>query len=117
MLDWQILSVLANLVAVWQDRQKHGQPKNQSEFAASAERLRKRLYRNEDASDADFDFSYLTDHIVDLQNATQTMMVLHYWGLVSHRHTPNFDAIKRLLDVRYMNSTDDIPHNDPFPGI
>ena len=34
------------------------------------------------------------------------------WGLSVRRQTPDFIALKQLLDVRYRQAVDDIPHED-----
>jgi hypothetical protein len=42
------------------------------------------------------------------------MATLKSWGLEHHRQTPDSAAIRQFLDVRYNNSSDDIPHEDHF---
>jgi hypothetical protein len=39
------------------------------------------------------------------------------WGLVTRGETPNFAAYEKLLVTRYGMLSDDIPHDDLFPGI
>jgi hypothetical protein len=34
------------------------------------------------------------------------------WGLALRQQTPNFEALRRLLNVRYHQATDDVPHED-----
>src|SRR5262245_54816485 len=46
-----------------------------------------------------------------LQQNILTIAALKTWGLAVNTPTPDFKAIKRLLDERYMHSKDDISHS------
>lgn len=76
-----------------------------------------RLRHVEQADDPSYDSEEFTLETARMTWLAGTAAVLQTWGLSNHRRTPDFDAIKRLLDTRYMNSSDDIPHDDPFPGV
>jgi hypothetical protein len=109
-LDWQILAIIGSMVAQYQV---------QKEFSDRDPRtLRReiwdRIYRAECASDAQFDLDIFTLETVTVQKKTTAMAALTTWGLEMHRQTPDFDAMKKLLDVRYGHSIDDLPHDDPF---
>jgi hypothetical protein len=77
----------------------------------------KRVMREEDSDDPIFDVSYLSAELLEWQLKTLTAATFNTWDLASHRQTPDFTAMKRLLDERYRHSADDIAHNDLFPGL
>jgi hypothetical protein len=110
LLDWQILGLVGGIIAQYQVQKK---------FPGRDPRtLRKeiwdRIYRPESVSDAEFDLNVLSAEMVAIQKKIISMAALTTWGLEIHRETPDFDATKKLLDVRFGHSTDDLPHDDPF---
>lgn len=110
LLDWQILVITASIVAQYQV---------QKEFPGVDPRgltkqIQSRIYRAERRSDPDFDLSEFSIERVEMQKKTLAPAALMTWGLAINRRTPDFDAIKRLLDIRYRHSSDDLPHDDPF---
>jgi hypothetical protein len=111
LLDWQILVVLANIVGQWQIERKIAQPIDPRELQRQ---MTDRWFREERDDDPAFDLSHLTNEIIERQLNVLPVVVFGTWRLESHRRTPDFRAMKRLLDVRYRHSTDDIPHEDPF---
>ncbi|HEV3157775.1 MAG TPA: hypothetical protein VGZ00_10555 [Candidatus Baltobacteraceae bacterium] len=117
MLDWQILSVLSNLITRWQEFKIYDLPKSNDELVAATQRMNSRMQREENESDPDFDLSYLTEETLRNQKIAQPLSVLKGWDHTTRRQTPDFKAIQRLLDVRYRNSMDDIPHDDPFSNL
>lgn len=56
----------------------------------------------------------LTEEALEIQEMMLTMACARGWGLAIHGETPDARAIKRLLDVRFMHSSDDIKHEDVF---
>jgi hypothetical protein len=113
-LDWQILVVLANIVGQWQIERKLTQATDPGELQR---RMTDRLFREERDDDPAFDLSHLTNESIERQLSVLPVVVFGTWRLECHRRTPDFRAMKRLLDERYRHSTDDIPHEDPFQGI
>jgi hypothetical protein len=94
-LDWQILAMLASIVAHYQVEAKAEHP-----FAPGMERsLQDRMSRPERSDDPPD---------VSIIDGSRT------WGLAVHRRAPDLVGMKRLLDVRYRHSTDDIPHAPLF---
>ena len=77
----------------------------------------KRITREETDSDDVFDLMHLTADLLDIQLNVLTAATFKTWDLGCYRQTPDFKAMKRLLDERYGHSTDDVPHDDPFPGV
>jgi hypothetical protein len=114
LLDWQILSILFNIVGQYQTHQLIGGD-------AASERFRRamfeRMKRDEREDDPPFDLRYLTEEMVEAQRSISSAAAFHTWDLEINRQTPDFIAMKRLLDERYGHSSDDITHDDPFPGI
>ena len=110
LLDWQILGLAASIVAQYQV---------QAEFPDRDPRtlgkeLADRVYRTESVNDPEFDLNAFSTETVAMQKKMLAMAALKTWGLEIHRQTPDFEATKKLLDVRYGHSTDDLPHDDPF---
>lgn len=113
-LDWQILAVLAAIVAQWQVQRQFGYALPPPDLAR---RMKERMFREERTDDPAFDLGQLTAERLELQEQLLTGAVFQTWDLAIHRDTPDFAAMKELLDQRYRHSTDDLPHEDPFPGL
>jgi hypothetical protein len=110
-LDWQVLNALLNMVAQWQVEAKLGRPMSP---ATDSRMLRDRIFREERDDDPPFDLRIPTEERIRMLLMFGVAGAFKTWGLVSHRRTPNFAAMKRLLDERYQHSADDIPHADPL---
>ncbi|GGZ32918.1 hypothetical protein [Asticcacaulis endophyticus] len=109
-LDWQILIALMNLVTRLQVEAHLGGPIT---WATRHKHL-DRLKRPEELSDAVVSPDTLTIKLLNEELERQPIYVAGTWGLTLPTDTPIMKGIKRLLDVRYGNSRDDIPHNDLF---
>ena len=114
LLDWQILTILLNVVAQYQIGPVVAEDARHPEFER---RLFDRVSREEREDDPPFDPAYLNDEIVDMQRRILSAAAFKTWDLGINRQTPDFAAMKQLLDERYGHSSDDIPHDDPFPGL
>ena len=110
-LDWQLLNALFTIVAQSQVETKLGHALSSR---ADAKHMNDRSLRAEQASDPQFDLEVLTEERVRLQLKISLPAAFQTWELACHRKTPDFDAMKRLLDERYQHSADDIPHDDPL---
>jgi hypothetical protein len=109
-LDWQILAMLASIVAQYQVEAKAAHP-----FAPGMERsLQDRMSRPERSDDPPFDVSIIDRSRLTTQAAAMLPATFQIWGLAVHRRAPDLVGMKRLLDVRYRHSTDDIPHAPLF---
>ena len=105
-LDWQILAMLTSIVAQYQVEARAGQP-----FGPGMERdFQERMSRPEREDDPVFDTRIIDKSRLQTQATVMLPAVFQTWGLAVHRHTPDLVGMKRLLDVRYRHSTDDIPH-------
>jgi len=110
-LDWQILAVLLGIVVQWQVQQALGPKASLKEVS---KRTNERIYQDEITSDPEFDLVVLDLEFMEIHAQLHVAAAFKTWDLAIHRSSPDFDAMKRLLDVRYRHSLDDIPHNDPF---
>jgi len=108
-LDWQILVGLVNVVINYRIHKvsKSFDPKVYSEA------MRAMINTEETDTDIDFPESELynkraySPFMLNIANNCQT------WGLVVRRSaTPDLKAYERVLDVKYFQATDDIPHED-----
>jgi hypothetical protein len=73
--------------------------------------------REEGEADSLIPIEIFSEEQIEMQKRMHSAVVAHTWGLVLHRDTPNFEALTKLLNVRYHNSTDDIAHEDIFLGL
>jgi len=110
-LDWHLLSALLTIVAQWQVEAKLGRPISPT---TDSRVVTDRAFREEQDDDQPFDINVLTEQEIRMRLELGIPAALSTWGLVSHRQTPDFGAMKRLLDERYQHSADDIPHADPL---
>lgn len=110
-LDWQILNALLTIVAQWQVETKLGRPISS---AGDTRVIMDRAFREEQDDDPPFELSALTEQRMRIQLMLGIPAAFKTWGLVSHRDTPDFEAMKRVLDERYQHAADDIPHADPL---
>ncbi|WP_404653694.1 hypothetical protein [Bradyrhizobium sp. USDA 336] len=109
-LDWQILGIISSIVTQFQvEAASRGMDVRLLEAA-----MKDRIYRAEQASDPKFELGEFTRDRVFFQKKIVAVAALRAWGLEVHRQTPDFDGVKKLLDLRYGHSTDDLPHDDPF---
>ncbi|MBZ4038273.1 hypothetical protein [Novilysobacter selenitireducens] len=113
MLDWQILNLIANTVVDFRVKAKA------SSFDPSGYRNLTMEIMSSEESDIDFevpeDVLYGDDLVAQKKIAVAANA--HTWGLVIRQDTPNFAALKRLLDVRYCQALDDVPHDDLFSPL
>ncbi|EDE7185587.1 hypothetical protein BXO55_02570 [Salmonella enterica subsp. enterica serovar Enteritidis] len=108
LLDWQILLIISNIVMNY----RTGVIKRTDDLSQYQEKMFN-LWKAEetDEDSANFpednlysEYEYATK-ILTLSNAKS-------WGLVTRAQTPDFEAWLHLLNVRYFQSTDDIPHEN-----
>jgi len=110
-LDWEILLIVANICVA--DRVQSLLPPTAP--LHEQERVMKELmFREEAESDKQISPSIFTEERVTLQRKIFLASVAGTWGLVLQQQTPDFEALDKLLDARYHNSDDDIPHPEFF---
>jgi len=114
LLDWQVLTLLSNIVCNYQVKVAAG-TKSDPELLAPL--LLERFGRAETEHDAKFPVDRLTREAVETFQTVLLASAFKVWGLELHRETPDFKAMKELLDIRFRHSIDDIPHGNPFRGL
>jgi hypothetical protein len=108
--DWQILLLIFNSVL------------NYRAQAAGLGTDVKRFYdfsnafaRSEESIDApDFSEDFLIGDADGMIRKTTLGTSTKVWGLQIRSNTPDFTALKKLMDTRYGQAEDDIPHEDIF---
>jgi hypothetical protein len=107
--DWEILLLIMNRVARY--RIDEARPPTLEEH----KRLMSEFVKTEESDTATpVPQSAFSDEEIQMQLMTGTATMAKTWGLVLHRQTPDFAALRRLLEVRYHITRDDIPHTDIF---
>lgn len=109
MLDWHILMMLANAVVNYR-APAIGGIDMQREVAA----LRELMSREERETDTPYPEAELYALDLNIARMTALAAVAQTSGLNVRSRTPDFHALKRLMDARYGYSTDDVPHEDVF---
>ena len=75
------------------------------------------MYKDEMENDIEIPSSIFNSEGIDIQKRIILGAIARTWELVLHRQTPDFEALAKLLDVRYNNSKDDVEHEDIFAGV
>lgn len=112
LLDWQIMSVLFNIVL--QESAARVAPEGAVPGREMIEPFREAIKAIEGGVIPGFDRSLFTVDVISAQTKVQTVTAMSTWGLAVNSQTPDLDAIKRLLDVRFQQAIDDIEHEDVF---
>jgi hypothetical protein len=105
-LEWQILSMLASIVAQYQVETAVGRPLGPDMNS----RFMERTSRAELPEDPPFDLTLIDGPRLEAQAAVLAASAFQTWDLVLNRRTPDLIGMKQLLDARYRHSTDDIEH-------
>lgn len=110
--DWEILVLIANIVVNYRlDLLKATSIQEQTKLTQEL------MFKEEDAS-APIDLKEaFTEERIGMYERTTTAMIARTWGLQLHRQTPDFAALRRLLEVRYHITRDDVPHPDIFQWV
>ena len=107
-LDWQILLIIFNAILNYRTDKKT--------FKSVQDRInfqKEIMNREELESDIEIPMDTLLEYLL-IQKELIFGSVAKTWQLVIKQPTPDIGAIKKLLDAKYANSTDDIPHEDFF---
>lgn len=113
-LDWQILQIIANIACNYRGAEKVSQDVSPERYIVAMTEISTREEREDDS---EIPLEIYSEDKIELFKNISLSSTAKGWGLVLHRKTPDFEALKKLLDVRYRNSTDDIEHDDFFNGI
>jgi hypothetical protein len=110
LLDWQVLSLIANIVVQYQVELQTGGPISAQSLPAFIARMQ----REEQEGDPTFDLAVITVDRLEAQQLVLLSSTFKTWRLTLNQPAPQLDGMKRLLDARYGNATDDIPHDSIF---
>lgn len=109
--DWQILNIIANVVTNFRVRNEIG---SSADLELMRKTFAKWIFHDEQDGDPVFLNDLFTEDQLKFAKNVAVTSNLRIWGLVSNLRTPDFTAIRRFLDVRYRNSSDDVPHKSYF---
>lgn len=104
-LDWQILNIFLSIIISG----KSGLLDNSASIA-SGKKNATEILASDEAIDLPINKDWFSENIVEQIQNTALISILNTWGLQTRSQTPKLRAIKKLLDERYHNSTDDIKH-------
>lgn len=107
--DWQIIGAVLSMVLQFQ---AEAGLKNPRDIAALTEAFRLRGLREEQPDDPVFDAATITAESLEASLSTSMAACLSTWGLQLNRMSLDPKGVRRLLDVRYGQAEDDIPHDD-----
>jgi len=109
-LDWQIVLRIGNIaINHWVNAQGESQ-----DMERMQELFFDRLNKKETDGDSEFPEELLYG---EKSRMTESMILVSSaknWGLVVRKQTPDFLALKKVLDIRYFQAVDDIPHPSIF---
>jgi len=105
--DWQILNIIAGVVVNYRLHLRYG-PTASPDVLKDA--LMETMFREEQPDDPIFPLEAFNETELTMAKRVALISNLKTWDLISQSGTPDFSAVKRFLDTRYFNSTDDIPH-------
>ena len=110
-LDWQVLNRIMGIVV---DYRMKASMSPQSSLEEEYEMTRQTVFREEREDDREIPLELFKEGRINFQLKIDLAAVAKTWGLVLHSMAPDIDALKKLLDTRYNNSSDDIEHEDFF---
>ncbi len=110
--EWQVLNIIASMVTNFRVRNDIG---SSTDVELMQKTFAKWMLRDEKPDDPVAPLDLFTEEKLNFAKNVAIVTNLKIWGLVSNLRTPDFAAIRRFLDVRYRNSSDDVPHTGYFP--
>ncbi len=112
--DWHILLIVANIVTQYRVEATHKMVRDPD---ALWKAMQLEIDREETPDDPAIPPALFSDERMNFQEKTCLLSVATTWGLRQRPQTPNFAAMEKLLVARYGMLTDDVPHENFFPGI
>ena len=112
-LDWHMLIATANIVINYRIQFDRSDLRSD----VTQKQLTQAMSGSESATAEPVPISSFTPVAMNTHRRLSMMTLVKIWGLESHRETPDFPAIERLLESRYGYWDDDVPHDDPFPDF
>jgi hypothetical protein len=111
MLDWQIYGVIFNFMMQDAIEAKAGAG---AILKDSPDVMRKLLREFEAGKSPSINLANFTRDSLEMVRWSGLFAALPSWELSTHRHTPDMEATRRFLAVRYHHFEDDIDHPDLF---
>ena len=109
--DWRILLIVVNIALGFRLNQSTTSLDDPNQIKSKMNDL---MHTEERADDVLIPVSVFTDEAVEIHKSTTAMGNAKTWGLVINSQTPDMEAMRKFLDSRYGNDTDDVDHDDPF---
>lgn len=111
--DWQLLNAVYNFVLNAAIEEEIGGPLLGG--TSDAQGVFQRAIQRLNSGDIPpIDVAKFTPEFLTFQMNMNVLATLRGWGLELHRQTPDVEGVRKLLNVRYRSSIDDIPHEDFF---
>ena len=112
-LDWQILLIISNQVMNYRVHltEPTFHPERSKDLSIEF------MNREELDTDPYFPEESLYDPQYSQSVFSSLIATTSTWDLQMRRNTPDIQAIKKLMDVRYFQSSDDILHEDIFAPL
>jgi hypothetical protein len=107
--DWEIILLVANMAMNYRANL------NGADSPAEMQKRSSELMSAEESEDSTpIPPSYFTEREMAFQLLVVASSMAKTWGLHYHRQTPDFAAMRRLLEMRYHILEDDIEHEEIF---
>ncbi len=113
-LDWQVLMLIMNLSLNYRVREIGGVGLSMEEQMRISRQI---MYQEESEESIEIPLEVFSDEAINLQKSMLAPAASKIWGLSIKQKTPDLNAIKKYLDVRYNNSIDDVDHVDYFKSV
>lgn len=114
LLDWQIYQILFSFAVQQSIERMLGERLTIGNHPQAKRLMGERARMIEEKGYPEFDLSELKPEMIETGQKMSVMAVAKTWGLVNHRESPDFEAWLKLLNARFQNATDDIPHENLF---
>jgi hypothetical protein len=105
--DWEILLIVANRATSYRVEKREV-----ASLKALGELTHEMMNAEEDPSLPPIPADEFSDDLIDTQRPFTTAAIAKTWGVHLHRQTPDFKALRRLLEIRYHITRDDVTHDD-----
>jgi len=110
--EWQILNIIASMVTNFRVKEDIGAT---TDIGLMQKTFAKWMFRDELAGDPLVPLDLFTEKELAFAKNVAIVGNLKTWDLESNLRTPDFAAIRRFLDVRFRNSSEDIVHTNYLP--
>jgi len=113
--DWHLLNALANLAVNARVTAKYGMP-TWGTADSFKERFIAEMNRPEESGDPSVAVEAVTRKALEDALDMSVMSTMRQWGLEVHQSAVDPGAVLKVLGDRYGYWTEDVDHDDFFPG-